>query len=195
MRRFTTVLLACLALGLSAGAAASTAAGSTAAERFRWDIVQLDFGTSPASLAPGGSASALARDGSKITLTGSGTFGGKPRDVTGGGAWQTFDASGNRTGSGSYRVLSLVSYAGAAGTSPYPDEIGLPADARAGLVVLRVAYSDGRDGLLAVSAFLPGSPIPVFDGVIATMGPVDYWRPVGPVPGVRGGRTAIHLLG
>ena len=41
--------------------------------RVRWDIISVDFSTG--TLSAGGIASALANDNSKITLTGSGTFG------------------------------------------------------------------------------------------------------------------------
>ena len=40
--------------------------------KVRWDIINVDFGTG--TLSAGGHASARANDGSKITLTGSGTF-------------------------------------------------------------------------------------------------------------------------
>src|SRR2546425_12872463 len=61
----------------------------------RWDIVSVNFAT--LTLSAGGVASARANDGSKITLTGSGTYRsnpGNPQDVTGGGTWQTFEPSG-----------------------------------------------------------------------------------------------------
>src|SRR5262245_14733508 len=44
-----------------------------AAQHVRWDIISLNFPpASPLTTLPGGHASALANDGSKITLTGSG---------------------------------------------------------------------------------------------------------------------------
>src|SRR5207245_10185095 len=74
---------------------------STHNHHMRWDIVSVNFAT--LTLSAGGVASARANDGSKITLTGSGTYRsnpGNPQDVTGGGTWQTFEASGGPTGSG-----------------------------------------------------------------------------------------------
>src|SRR2546426_10122126 len=106
-----------LALGCEKGTPASTLLASKPAglspnfsasagnHHMRWDIVSIDFGTGTASA--GGVASARANDGSKITLMGSGTYRsnpGNPQDVTGGGTWQTFDASGGATGSGGHTV-------------------------------------------------------------------------------------------
>src|SRR5439155_10571217 len=76
--------------GSSAQLSASEREGD---HQFRWDIIRVDFATG--TLSAGGVASADANDGSKITLTGSGTF--KPSDkddVTGGGTWETFDPAG-----------------------------------------------------------------------------------------------------
>jgi hypothetical protein len=160
----------------------------------RWDFYRLDFTTSPASVAPGGSASARARDGSLITLTGSGEFGGKPSNVDGGGTWSTYDPTGRKLATGTYRVRALISFYAAAGSSPYPDEIGSPGDARAGLAILRVSYSNGMDGILMISSYLPGSPPPLFVGITASVGPIDFVTPVAPALGAQGGRTIFHLL-
>ena len=170
------------------------AGGAAFGFRFRWDFYNLDLTTTPASVAPGGSASARARDGSRITLTGSGVFGGRPGNVNGGGTWTTYDPEGVKTGSGSYRVRALVSFFAVPGSSPYADEIGSPADARAGLAILRVSYSTGQQGILVISSYLPGSPIPVFVGVTASIGAIDFFTPVPPTIGMQGGRTIFHLI-
>ncbi len=170
------------------------AGGAVFGFRFRWDFYNLDVTKSPASLVAGGSASAHARDGSRITLTGSGVFGGKPGNVSGGGTWTTYDPEGMETESGSYRVRALVSFFAVPGTSPYADEIGSPADARAGLATLRVSYSTGQQGILVISSYLPGSPIPVFVGATASIGAIDFFTPVPPTIGVQGGRTIFHLI-
>src|SRR5437867_13343193 len=139
-----------LALGCEKGTPASTMLASRPAglspnfsasagnHHMRWDIISVDFGTG--TVSAGGVASARSNlDLSKITLTGSGTYRsnpGNPEDVTGGGNWQTFDASGGSTGSGSYTVTGLVSFTLAPGTFPLQhDNIGNPngADSRAGL--------------------------------------------------------------
>ena len=136
-----------LVLLFSAGAARSHARTDEdeAARRhvtLRWDIASI-VGT---NVAPGGIASAFADDGSKITITGSGTFvksriskgplAGVSFRVTGGGNWQTFDSHGNCTGGGTYAVTLLDRFDPAPGTlvgSGLIDLIGELEDARAGL--------------------------------------------------------------
>ncbi len=198
-----------LALGCEKGSPASTMLASRPAglspnfsasasnHHMRWDIVSINFGTGTASA--GGVASARANDGSKITLTGSGTYRSNPgnsQDVTGVGTWQTFDASGGATGNGSYTVTGFVSFTAAPGTFPLPhDNIGNPADARPGLLVVQIAYSDGSDGTLVVSCHFAGTPDAVFEGVTASKGFVDYWnREAPPAPPGNAGRTAFHVI-
>jgi hypothetical protein len=156
----------------------------------RWDLISIDFGTG--TVSAGGVASAFANDGSEITLTGSGTFRsnpGTPQAVTGGGTWET------STGSGTYVVTGFVRYDVAPGTFPLPhDNIGNPADARTGLAVLKISYNDGSDGVLLVSCHFPGTPDAVFEGVTASKGFVDYWRPDVPVALVDANRTAFHVI-
>src|SRR3989442_1781665 len=111
-----SVALISLALGCERGTPASAMLASGPAglspnfsasasnHHMRWDIVSINFATG--TVSAGGIASARANlDLSKITLTGSGTFRsnpGNPQDVTGGGTWQTFDASGGWTGRGRF---------------------------------------------------------------------------------------------
>jgi len=163
-------------------------------KRVRWDIISVDFATG--TLSAGGMASALANDGSKITLTGSGTFGvGEDDGVTGGGHWTTFNETGSPTGSGKYKVTRLVSWVAAPGTPPLPhDNIGNRADESAGLAVLKIRYSDGRRGVLTVSCELVGSPHEMFEGVTVTKGPIDYWNREAPTPGVDANRTNFHVI-
>ena len=175
-----------LATGPNAGTLPATAAGSQNS-LMRWDIISIDFATGTASA--GGVASAFANDNSKITLTGTGTFrsnSGNSQNVTGGGTWET------STGSGTYEVTGFVSYVVAPGTFPLAhDNIGNPADARAGLAVLKISYNDGSDGVLTVSCTIAGTPAAVFEGITATKGYVDYLRP--DVPG-NNNRTLFHVL-
>ena len=174
------------ATGPNAGTLPATAAGSHNS-LMRWDIISVDFTILTAS--PGGTASAFANDNSKITLTGTGTFrsnSGNSQNVTGGGTWET------STGSGTYEVTGFVSYVLAPGTFPLAhDNIGNPADARAGLAVLKISYNDGSDGVLIVSCTIAGTPAAVFEGITATKGYVDYLRP--DVPG-NNNRTVFHVL-
>ncbi len=158
--------------------------------QYRWDIVSVI----PAVRA-GGVASALAIDGSKITLTGSGTFvPGLPDAVTGGGTWVLRNSKGDLTDSGVYWVTGLVSWHLAPGALPaaLTDEIGKHADTRAGLAVLRIAYSNGSRGVLFVSCNLPGAPPSIFEGITATMGFSHYWDRQAPVDGAEGNRTLFH---
>ena len=166
----------------------------SASEGFRWDIISVDFATG--TLSAGGVASADANDGSKITLTGSGTFrtGGED-EVTGGGTWETFDMAGASTGMGTYRVRSLVRFDVAPGTPPLPhDNIGPLANARAGLLVLRISYSDGSGGVLVVSCHLVGSPNTIVEGVTASKGFVGFLQELPPAPPGNANRTTFHVL-
>src|SRR2546422_8486304 len=116
------VTLISLALGCERGNPASTMLASRSAglspnfsasasnHHMRWDIISVNFGTG--TVSAGGVASARANlDLSKITLTGSGTYRSNPgnsQHVTGGGTWQTFDASGGAARSGAYTRNSVV---------------------------------------------------------------------------------------
>ncbi len=160
--------------------------------RFRWDIISVDFATG--TLSAGGMASADANDGSKITLTGSGTFRVGAEDVTGGGTWETFDAANTSTGRGAYEVRELVRFDVAPGTPPLPhDNIGPLTSARAGLLVLRISYSDGSGGVLVVGCHLVGTPNTVVEGVTASKGFVGFLQEMA-VPKVNANRTSFHLL-
>jgi hypothetical protein len=99
--------------------------------------------------------------------------------VTGGGTWKTFDSAGAPTGSGTYKVTAFVTFKVALGTiSGVMDLIGNLADARAGLVVLRIAYSDGTEGELVYSCMLDNTPPSVLEGITASKGFTDYWNSV-----------------
>jgi hypothetical protein len=198
-----------LALGLGLACWASLAdedsQGTTA---IRWDLIHV-FANGPtdSNITAGGSDSAKAADGSEITLTGSGTFQsvsdeedqGESQGVTGGGTWETFDNGGASTGSGTYKVTGLVSFsnAGPNGVPPptFIDTIGSYLDARGGLAVLRIAYSDGEKGVLTVSCHGPVNvPNTVFEGITTTKGIVGYVDRGKPVSGVDGNRTIFHVL-
>jgi hypothetical protein len=165
-------------------------------KRVRWDIISVNFATG--TLSAGGIASARANDGSKITLTGSGTFSpGEDDGVTGGGMWTTFNPSGTQTANGTYQVKRLVSWEPAPGTPPLPhDNIGNRADESAGLAVLKIRYSDGSRGVLTVSCDLVGTGPAVFEGITATKRYIDYWNreaPVGPPTPINADRTNFHV--
>ena len=119
--------------------------------------------------------SAIASDGSKILIVGTGTFVvGEAEQVTGGGTWATFNAIGVATGSGQFRVTRLVKFDLAPGSAP-----GHPTF-HAGLAFLRIVYDDGSEGVLVVSCSLnffgPTTPPSVPEGFSASKGFVDYWH-------------------
>ena len=195
--KFTKVGFSVLAAFLLMAATASSVFGSAA--HVRWDIISLDFTTF--TVSAGGVASAIAQDGSHITLTGSGTFvapdggDGTSSATTGGGMWQAF-APGAITpsASGTYSVTGLVRWDEAPGTFPANvDAIDNVAEAHGGLAVLRVDFSDGSHGVLTVSCHFNGTPNSVFEGIRVTKGYVDYWNGTVPVGGVNANRTAFHV--
>jgi hypothetical protein len=111
------------------------------------------------------SASALAVDGSSITLTGTGTFSpGNPDEVTGGGTWAV-----STGGSGTFQVTGLIRFNLAPGSVSNPT-------IHAGLAFFRVAYSDGSRGVLTISCALPGSPSDIEDSGLASKGFVNYFN-------------------
>jgi len=194
---------------VSAGAGGDDHKGTT----YRWDIVKITS-FNPVTAFEGGFASALANDGSRITVTGNGTFEPRePDEVTGGGNWITYAPDGTTvTGNGTYRVQQLVrfdvapGFANAGNIDNIPGAKGDLTDNRGGLLFVRIAYSDGSKGVLVVSCHLgggpdfvarPPSPAGIFEGITASKGYVDYWNRVppivSPVP-VDGNRTLFHIL-
>jgi hypothetical protein len=169
--------------------------------KIRWDLITVTPG-SPPTLSPGGRDSAITTDETSITMTGSGTFSsnsGKPQNVTGGGTWETFAADGTPTGSaGTFKVTRFVSFVLAPGPNPPPtiiDNVCSDCVVHSGLAVLRIAYSDGSEGVLVLSCNLDaGTPESVFEGITVTKDFVDYWNRHNPVEGVDGNFTLFHIL-
>jgi hypothetical protein len=197
VKRFWPPYLGVVLVLVLLGSALFVTRASAGGQKYRWDIISVDFAAH--SLSAGGQASAIANDGSSITLTGEGTFNAASnfgnRNVTGGGTWQTFDSIGNPTASGTYQVTSFVSFTVAPGTSRLPhDNIGDIKDQRGGLLFVTIQYSDGSPGVLAVSCDLLGTPESVFEGIRVSKGFVDYWNGTAPVGGVNGNRTNFHIL-
>jgi len=147
----------------------------------RWDIIQFTS-RNPPTFTAGGTASALAEDGSMITLTGSGTFTpGEDGEVTGGGTWVTQAPHGANTVSGTYHVTGLIKFDVAPGSVPSPpfvDLIGPAVKAHPGLAFLRIRYSDGSRGVLVVSCTFVGTPLTVFEGITASKDFIDYFMRV-----------------
>jgi len=167
--------------------------------RYRWDIPVLSLSNGVVTVSAGGTASALAQDGSKITVTGFGTFAVGDEDVTGGGTWKTVAADGvTVTGMGHFVVTQLIRFVLAPGHLPstFHDTIGDVTKTHAGLAHLRVDYGDGSKGILIVSCAAPGAPPSMFEGITASKGFVDYWNRLAPMPGPPPGPnlTLFHLL-
>jgi hypothetical protein len=179
-----------LIFALFAGAGGDDHKGTT----YRWDITKITS-FNPSNVFEGGFASALANDGSRITVTGNGTFEPRePDEVTGGGSWTTYAPDGTTvTGNGTYRVQQLVRFDLAPGVltgtvDNIPGAKGDLTDTRAGLMFVRIAYSDGSKGVLVFSCGLDGSPASVFEGVTLSKGYTDYWNPM------QGDITLFHIL-
>lgn len=183
-----------------AQALTADAEAAAAGVAMRWDIVKTT-GFAPETFTSGGSASAKAVSGAQMTLTGTGSFlssGENVQGVIGGGTWTiTGLPAALGTPSGTYVVTELVSWQPAPGTlsDAVVDQIGSNADARAGLLVLRVRYSDGVRGTLSVSGSLSsGTPGIVFQGVTATKDFADFYSAQAPAAGVDGNRAVFHVL-
>lgn len=181
------------------GPSAGLAHGGKRGARYRWDLVNLGL-PGPVCVREGGSASAKALDGARITLTGSGTFRDGPecsKKVTGGGTWTITPGTAPTppAGSGTFRVVHFVSFEPAPGTLPVADCIGDAADVRAGRLTLTIQFSDGSEGVLEIGCRLPaGSPDEIMEGITATKGFVTFWNHEEPAAGVEGNRTLFHLL-
>jgi hypothetical protein len=165
------------------------------AQHVRWDIISLVGGNFPGPANPGGHASATAPDGDTITMTGSGTFvapasRGGSSAATGGGTWTT-----STGGSGTYKVRGLVSWVFANFQSTTPvliDNIDHGTRAN-GTAVLKIAFSDGSQGVLTVGCHGPGAPPGIFEGIATTKGYKTYYTVQAPVGGVDANRTLFHV--
>jgi len=198
------VMVSAFALGLAAILIFASTLAARGAEHVRWDILTVEPSTS--TMDAGGVAFAKAVDGSMIKMTGMGTFvasrgrRGSNSSTHGGGTWETFDPDGKTIGSGVYRVTGLVHWSAAPGADPslpFIDNIGDPEEWSAGLLVLRIEYSDGEKGTLTVNCSFPASPPAMPEGISATKDFVHYFdlqTPGGPAdPFVDANRTLFHV--
>ena len=181
--------------------AAATPFAFAQATHVRWDIITVNFVAN--TVDAGGVASATAKGGSYITMTGSGTFvapaggNGASSATTGGGTWTTYTSGGVATGAGTYAVTGLVRWDRApfppGAPPPLTDLIEPSAVRSTGLAVLRITYSDGQRGILVVSCTGSTAPVFMFEGITATKQYADYKSPVPPVSGVDANRTLFHV--
>jgi hypothetical protein len=193
-KRAWPVVASAVAAAVAAGAPLAAGPGMSArGMSFRWDIISIDFGQNPPVARPGGRASAFADDGSRLTVTGTGTFG---RNRTrGGGTWTAFEPSGRITASGRYRVTRLVRFVGTAGTTAAVDRVAPEMKMHSGLAKLLVRYSDGSGGVLTVSNCMPLPTCgPRYQGITASKGIVDYWRHGTARAGVDENFTVFHTM-
>jgi hypothetical protein len=177
------------------------APAANASTIIRWDIINFTVVNGTPTITAGGKATAIAEDGSKITLTGSGAFfAGSPTGstlATGGGTWKKFSPTGVLTSQGTYHVTNYISFVVAPGSIPavVDDQIAERETARSGLAYLRIAYSDGGRGFLIISCHLPvGSSPQTFEGITVSKGFVDYWNRTDPVNGVNANRNTFHVV-
>jgi hypothetical protein len=165
----------------------------------RWDIISLDFTTTPFTVKSGGMANASIDADNKIQLTGFGYFvalpSGEPTNaVTGGGTWATTGPLGGT--SGTYQVVELLNWQGIQNPNApvLIDTIADASKASGGNAILRIAYSDGKEGILGIGCSQADSIEGILEGVIATKGYLTYWNREAPTAGVDGDRTVFHVF-
>jgi len=173
------------------------------AQHVRWDIISVNFTTTPATISADGVAFAKspAPDNLTIKLTGAGTFvapagrRGGSAAATGGGTWEIFSPTEVSLASGTYSVTELVRFEFASPQTPGAviDNIGNQAEAANGTAVLRIEFSDGSQGILTVGCHGPGAPDGIFEGIATTKGFKTFYEVEDPAPGVDMNRTVFHV--
>ena len=143
---------------LTVGAAPALASGATDNHAsYTWVI---------GAVPPGSSDTAMAADGSTITMGGSGQLEAGPGQFANGGGTYTLTRGGQTT-SGSFTVTGIggfVSYGSAAAQ-------GLPANFFGGQAQLTVSLDNGSSGLLTVTCVLGSPPAGHTEGIAVILGP------------------------
>jgi len=103
------------------------------------------------------SDTAMAPDGSTITMTGSGSLQAGPGHSAGGGG--TFSKSSG--GSGTFTVTGMQGFVSYGSGSAQ----GLPADLFGGEAKVKVALSDGTSGVLTIFCVLGSPPMGKMEGI------------------------------
>jgi hypothetical protein len=180
-------------------ALATRASAQAGAAIVRWDLISLDFTTTPFTLKSGGFCNASIDADNKIQLTGFGYFvalpSGEPTNaVTGGGTWTTTGPLGGT--SGTFEVVELLNWQVAHSANPpmLTDTIADGTKAAGGNAILRIAYSDGKEGILGIGCSQGDTVEGIVEGVIATKGYLTYWNREAPAAGVDGNRTVFHVF-
>jgi hypothetical protein len=145
--------LAAIVISVAAASFASTPALATDANgnhaAYRW-VVATD--------------TAMAPDGSTITLKGHGTLMAGPGGAATGGG--TFTNSAGESGTWTAtRVQGFVSYGTRLPGSSFP-----PPPATGGMAKLRVALSNGQSGVLTIFCVIGSPPPPVMEGINLVLG-------------------------
>ena len=162
---------------------------------WRWDVATTGGGI----LNPRGAASALADDGSKLTISSAnGKFSKPGRAVSGGGSWIAYDPTGAVMSVGTFTIKSLIGFFPVAGALPATvtvDNLGAASRATAGLAAFSVSYSNGYSGSLVLGSKLEASPASALSGFTATWGPLAFLKPISlPASPTDFNRIAFHRL-
>jgi hypothetical protein len=148
MRKLAAIVISFAAVGLAATPAFATDANGNH-ESYSWFVA---------------TDTAMAQDGSTITLKGHGTLmAGPGRAATGGGTF-----TNSRGESGTWAVSGIegfVSYGTRLPGSSFP-----PPPATGGMTKLRVALSNGQTGVLTIFCVIGSPPPPVMEGIHLVLG-------------------------
>ena len=91
--------------------------------------------------------------------------------------------------------MSFVVAPGFVPQPPFVENICSGCVPHSGLAALRIAYSDGSEGVLIVSCHLAAGSSPAMpEGISASKDFVDYWNIPTPVGEVDTGRTQFNFL-
>jgi hypothetical protein len=108
------------------------------------------------------SDTAIAPDGSTITMSGSGTFKAGPGKTASGSGTYSLSSGG----SGTWTVTGVQGFVSYGNATPQ----GLPDSFFGGEVKLRVSLSNGSDGVLTITCLLGSPPPSKMEGIAVILG-------------------------
>jgi hypothetical protein len=159
-------------------------------ELLRWDFVTI---IQNVLLSAGQDMARDPASGDVVTLTGSGQAAPKMETATGGGTFLHRHADGSEVAHGVYHVTGFQSFVAAGGTllgTGRIDGIGTLKETTGGVLILQVALMPAGGGSLAgvlgVNCHLPGSEMPIEEGMTLSVGPFAFKQ--------AGGATLFHVL-